>query len=117
MGNYWDNDTCTDANNDGICDNLYKIDGATAANDYYPLKEQWRNYTLRCGDVDASGSIKYLDVIKLKKHYRDSSYALASEWAGDVDCSSSIKYLDVIKLKKHYRDSSYALHCCTGCES
>ena len=115
MGNYWDNSTCSDTNNDGICDSLYKIDGATAANDYYPLKEQWRNYTLMCGDVDASGEIKYSDVIKLGKHYF-TGYALASEWAGDVDCSGEIKYSDVIKLGKHYF-TGYALHCCTGCES
>jgi len=115
MGNYWDNDTCTDANNDGICDSVYKIDGATAANDYYPLKEQWQNYTLMCGDVDASGEIKYKDVARLKKHYF-TGYALASEWAGDVDCSGEIKYKDVARLKKHYF-TGYALHCCTGCES
>jgi len=115
MGNYWDSGTCTDANNDGICDSSYKIDGATAANDYYPLKYQWRTYTLMCGDVDASGEIKYKDVAKLKKHHL-TGYALASEWAGDVDCSGEIKYKDVAKLKKHHL-TGYALHCCTGCES
>jgi len=113
IGNYWSE--CIDANNDGICDNSYNIDGGTMK-DYAPLVQPWANYSrIMCGDVDASGSIKYTDVFKLKKHYL-TGYALASEWAGDVDCSGSIKYTDVFKLKKHYL-TGYALHCCTGCES
>ena len=113
IGNYWGE--CIDVNNDGICDNSYNIDGGTMK-DCAPLVQPWANYErIMCGDVDASGAIKYLDVIKLKKHYL-TGYALVSEWAGDVDCSGAIKYLDVIKLKKHYL-TGYALHCCTGCES
>jgi len=107
--------SCIDVNNDGICNNSYNIDGGTMK-DYAPLVQPWANYErIMCGDVDASGEIKYGDVIKLGKHYF-TGYALASEWAGDVDCSGEIKYGDVIKLGKHYF-TGYALHCCTGCES
>ena len=111
MGNYWDNDTCTDANNDGICDSPYKIDGATAANDYYPLKEQWRNYTLMCGDVDASGGITTGDV----RAVFDAMFggSLASKWAADVDCSGGITTGDV----RAVFDAMFggALNCCSGC--
>lgn len=41
LGNYWDNYTNTDANNDGIWDNPYPID---SDRDYQPLVMHWKNY-------------------------------------------------------------------------
>ena len=41
LGNYWDDYTGTDTNNDGIGDTLYSIDGDK---DNYPLIEPWENY-------------------------------------------------------------------------
>ncbi len=108
-GNYWLNYSGSDSDNDLLGDTLLPHLGY----DKHPLIKA------KCGDVDCSGSIAYVDVFKLKKHYKtQGAYQLASEWAGDVDCSGSIVYVDVFKLKKHYSDPSYALHCCTctGCE-
>jgi parallel beta-helix repeat protein len=42
LGNYWDDYTDTDANNDGIWDNPYSID--TNNQDFYPLKGKFENY-------------------------------------------------------------------------
>ena len=126
IGNNWSDYTGVDGNNDGIGNTWYAIDDispvqhAPSENDTAPLMQPWTDYErILCGDVDASGEgvIKYFDIFKLKKHYNDPSYALASEWAGDVDCSGAIKYFDVFKLKKHYNDPSYELYCCTGCAS
>jgi len=61
MGNYWSHFACTDTNNDGICDTGCPIDncaGTIINYDNKSLKEQWRNYTLMCGDVDASGRVR-----------------------------------------------------------
>jgi len=114
MGNYWDNTTCTDANNDGICDSPYKIDGATAANDYYPLKEQWQNYTLMCGDANCDGGVSYSDALKV---FRRAQYheAVCSDWAADANCDGGVSYSDALKV---FRRAQYheALNCCTGCE-
>ncbi|MCK4731542.1 MAG: right-handed parallel beta-helix repeat-containing protein [Methanophagales archaeon] len=41
LGNYWDDYTDVDANNDGIWDNAYSIDGDS---DNYPLVEPFENY-------------------------------------------------------------------------
>jgi len=41
LGNYWDDFSDTDANGDGIWDNLYCINGDK---DWYPLKERFENY-------------------------------------------------------------------------
>ncbi|RJS81043.1 PKD domain-containing protein, partial [Methanophagales archaeon] len=41
LGNYWDDYTGTDTNNDGIGETAYSIDGDK---DYYPLIEPWENY-------------------------------------------------------------------------
>ena len=58
-----------------IWDTPYEIDGGTMK-DNSPLMQPWANYErIMCGDVDCSGSIKYTDVFKLKKHYL-TGYAL-----------------------------------------
>ena len=41
LGNYWDDYTGSDKNNDGIGDTPYNIDGDK---DYYPLMERYENY-------------------------------------------------------------------------
>ncbi|MCK4735436.1 MAG: Ig-like domain-containing protein, partial [Methanophagales archaeon] len=43
LGNYWDDYTGTDANNDGIWDNPYSIN---SDNDNYPLVERFENYEI-----------------------------------------------------------------------
>ncbi|NQE46360.1 Cell surface glycoprotein [ANME-1 cluster archaeon GoMg2] len=43
LGNYWDDYTDIDSNNDGIWDNPYNID---SDNDNYPLVEPWENYVI-----------------------------------------------------------------------
>jgi len=115
MGNYWDNDTCTDANNDGICDSPYKIDGAAAANDYYPLKEQWRDYTLMCGDVDCDGKVLVnTDAMKVFRHAIHNE-PVCSEWAADVDCDGKVLVnTDAMKVFRHAIHNE-PLDCCTGC--
>lgn len=46
QGNYWQNHTCTDSNNDGVCDNVYTI--ATGEVDNYPMKNQLNK---DCSDI------------------------------------------------------------------
>jgi len=119
MGNYWDNGTCSDTNNDGICDSLYKIDGATAPNDYYPLKWLWRTYTLMCGDVNGDG---YIDTADGDAIYSVGVYIsvsdLKSEWAPDVNQDG---YIDTADGDAIYSVGVYIsasdLNCCTGCPS
>jgi parallel beta-helix repeat protein len=57
LGNYWDDYTDIDANNDGIWDNPYPID---SDNDNYPLIERFENYVIGEGkfwvDVYNTGS-------------------------------------------------------------
>ncbi|MCW3137687.1 MAG: right-handed parallel beta-helix repeat-containing protein [Methanophagales archaeon] len=111
MGNYWDNGTCGDTNNNGICDSAYKIDGATAPNDYYPLKYSWRNtYKLMCGNVDASRDVDGGDYTKLCEHVGHGD-PLDSNWAGDVDCIGGIDGGDYTKLSE-YVGHGGCLHCC-----
>jgi len=116
MGNYWDNGTCTDANNNGICDRSYKIDGATAPNDYYPLKYQWRNYTLMCGDVDADGKVLVnTDAMKVFR-YKVHQEPVDSEWAADVDCDGKVLVnTDAMKVFRH-KIHQEPLDCCGCCE-
>ena len=118
MGNYWDSGTCTDANNDGICDSSYKIDGATAPNDYYPLKWQWRTYTLMCGDVDASAIVDGGDYGELRDYVSDPLHNLvASMWASDVDCSCLVDGGDYGELRDYVSDPLHnSVNCCKGCE-
>ena len=63
-GNYWSNHTCTDSNNDGVCDDPYSIPGGSGDQDLYPLAAQWEP---ECGNVNGSpdggmdiGDITYL---------------------------------------------------------
>ncbi|MCW7070502.1 MAG: right-handed parallel beta-helix repeat-containing protein [Methanophagales archaeon] len=114
MGNYWDNGTCGDTNNNGICDSAYKIDGATAPNDYYPLKYSWRNtYKLMCGDVDASPDVDVSDAMGLDDYVAHGT-PLASRWAGDVDCSGEVDVVDTIKVDDYVAHGG-SLNCCYCC--
>lgn len=71
IGNYWDDFTCIDGNNDGICDGTYGIDDGTNT-DKAPLVQEWTDYDrIPCGDVDASGGVQFLDYVKLKKNYAE----------------------------------------------
>jgi parallel beta-helix repeat protein len=47
MGNYWDDYTGSDENDDGIGDSAYKIKDDR---DYFPLMEPWENYFVVVGD-------------------------------------------------------------------
>jgi len=114
MGNYWDNGTCGDTNNNGICDSAYKIDGATVPNDYYPLKYSWRNtYKLMCGDVDASPDVDVSDAMGLDDYVAHGT-PLASRWAGDVDCSGEVDVVDTIKVDDYVAHGG-SLNCCYCC--
>jgi len=116
MGNYWDSGTCTDANNDGICDSSYKIDGATAPYDYYPLKEQWRNYTLMCGDVDRNGLVEMSDYVRLRDFVRPGPGSVDSMWTSDVDCNGLVEMSDYVRLRDFVRPGPGSINCCYGCK-
>ena len=54
IGNYWDDYTGSDANNDGIGDTPYSMD---LNNDEYPLMEPFDNYLIPFPDIKANDSI------------------------------------------------------------
>ena len=114
MGNYWNKSTCSDTNNDGICDSSYKIDGATAPNDSYPLKEQWRTYTLMCGDVDCNGKVN-MDDYGVLYDYVSYNKPLNSMWAADVDCNGKVN-MDDYGVLYDYVSYNKPIECCHGCE-
>jgi len=114
MGNYWNNSTCMDANKDGICNSPYKIDGATAAYDYYPLKYQWRTYTLMCGDVDRNGAVNVGDARKVYYNV-PTPWKLNSSWAADVDCNCAVNVGDARKVYYNV-PTPELLNCCKGCK-
>jgi len=110
IGNYWSE--CTDANNDGICDSSYNIDGGTMK-DYAPLVQPWANYSrIMCGDVDCDSIITGMDVSKVFNAMYGGS--ICSRWAADVDCDHIITGMDVTKVFNAMYGGT--LNCCEGCE-
>jgi len=110
IGNYWSE--CTDANNDGICDSSYNIDGGTMK-DNAPLVQPWANYSrIMCGDVDCDSIITGMDVSKVFNAMYGGS--ICSRWAADVDCDHIITGMDVTKVFNAMYGGT--LNCCEGCE-
>ena len=101
-GNYWLAYTGSDNDYDLLGD----TDIPYWLYDWNPL------VTAICGDVDCSGGIQFIDYAKLKNHFYNPSYPIASVWAGDVDCSGGIQFIDYAKLKNHFYNPSYVLNCC-----
>jgi len=112
IGNYWSDLACTDANNDGICDSSYNIDGGTMK-DYAPLVQPWVNYDrIMCGDVNCDGMITGADVTKVFNAMGGGS--ICSHWAADVNCDHIITGADVTKVFNAMGGGT--LNCCEGCE-
>ena len=103
-GNYWSDYDGEDPENDGIGDDLYQIDFALAAYDYYPLMYPWQNYALvKCGDVDCNDAVNPTDALKV---YNGD---FTCEWTADVDCNDAVNPTDALKIYNHN------LNCCGGC--
>jgi len=64
FGNYWEDHTCVDANQDGVCDTPYHIPGGTNY-DGYPLVWPGQSELFIRGDYDDSGSLTMRDALEL----------------------------------------------------
>jgi parallel beta-helix repeat protein len=103
-GNYWNDYTGVDNNNDGLGDTPYSIAGTTDQ-DLRPLVSP------KCSDCDFNGYTSANNVIEAYRKAVDPSYDIQYEWVVDVDGNGYISANDVVEIYRKAVDPTYQLHC------
>ena len=102
-GNYWDDYSGVDENDDGIGDTPYNISGASNQ-DCYPLIHPWNGTepTPNCGDANADGVIDVGDVVYLINYlFRAGSEPEPMLCVGDVTADGEVNIGDVVYLTNY----------------
>jgi parallel beta-helix repeat protein len=101
QGNYWDDYTGSDSNNDGVGDSPYIISGKIpASQDLYPLMEPWVNQMepVVCGDANGDGAVDISDAVYLIAYIFSGGPAPQPLCSGDATGDGFVDISDAVYL-------------------
>ena len=93
-GNYWNDYTGSDPDDDGIGNDAYALDGGGGATDSYPATVPWWHG----GDVNRDGAVNYLDALIAYNWEEQRGGCGWQRWAAEVNCDCAVNYLDALAI-------------------